>query len=48
MNEAENRAEQSDPALPVAGSRVVEGNRLRREYPIILGRVECRGRGGKP
>jgi len=34
MNEAETRAEHIDPALAAAGWGVVEGSRIRREYPI--------------
>ena len=34
MNEAETRAEHIDPALAAAGWGVVEGSRVRREYPI--------------
>ena len=37
MNEAETRAEHIDPALAAAGWGVVEGSRIRREYPITLG-----------
>ena len=48
MNEAETRAEQIDPALAAAGWGVVEGSRIRREYPITLGRLEGHGRRGKP
>jgi hypothetical protein len=33
MNEAEARAEPVDPALAAAGWGVVEGSRIRREYP---------------
>ena len=40
MNEAETRAERIDPALQAAGWGVVEGSRIRREYPITLGRIE--------
>src|ERR1700675_1486243 len=47
MNEAETRAEYIDPALAAAGWGVVEGSRIRREYPITLGRLEGLGRGGK-
>ena len=36
MNEAETRAEHIDPALAKAGWGVVEGSRIRREYPIPL------------
>jgi type I restriction enzyme, R subunit len=48
MNEAETRAEHIDPALQAAGWGVVEGSRIRREYPITLGRIEGSGRRGKP
>lgn len=47
MNEAETRAEHIDPALAAAGWGVVGGSRIRREYPITLGRLEGRGRRGK-
>src|SRR5438270_902320 len=47
MNEAETRAEHIDPALKAAGWGVVEGSRVRREYPITLGRLEGLGRRGK-
>ena len=43
MNEAETRAEHIDPALAAAGWGVVEGSRIRREYPITLGRIEGHG-----
>lgn len=48
MNEAETRAEHIDPSLKAAGWGVVEGSRIRREYPIIPGRIEGHGRRGKP
>ncbi len=47
MNEAETRAEHIDPALKAAGWGVVEGSRIRREYPISPGRIEGHGRRGK-
>ncbi|MBI5757448.1 MAG: DEAD/DEAH box helicase family protein, partial [Planctomycetales bacterium] len=47
MNEAETRAEHIDPALAAAGWGVVEGSRIRREYPISPGRLEGYGRRGK-
>src|SRR3954468_22064532 len=47
MNEAETRAEHIDPALKAAGWGVVEGSRIRREYPITIGRIEGHGRRGK-
>ena len=48
MNEAETRAQHIDPALQAAGWGVVEGSRIRREYPITPGRIEGQGRRGKP
>jgi type I restriction enzyme, R subunit len=48
MNEAETRAELIDPALKAAGWGVVEGSRIRREYLISPGRIDRRGRRGKP
>ena len=47
MNEAETRAEHIDPALKAAGWGVVDGSRIRREYPITLGRLEGYGKRGK-
>jgi len=47
MNEAETRAEHVDPALKAAGWGVVDGSRVRRDYPITLGRLEGFGRRGK-
>ena len=47
MNEAETRAEHIDPALKAAGWGVLEGSRIRREYPITLGRIEGHGKRGK-
>lgn len=47
MNEAETRAEHIDPALAAAGWGVVEGSRIRREYPITLGRIEGNGKRGE-
>ncbi|MDO9225194.1 MAG: DEAD/DEAH box helicase family protein [Pseudomonadota bacterium] len=48
MNEAETRAEHIDPALAAAGWGVVEGSRIRREYAITQGRIEGKGKRGKP
>src|ERR1043166_7457296 len=48
MNEAETRAEHIDPALAAAGWGVVYGSRIRREFPITLGRLEGYGRRAKP
>ncbi|HQS03596.1 MAG: restriction endonuclease subunit R [Halothiobacillus sp. 24-54-40] len=47
MNEAETRAEHIDLALAAAGWGVVAGSRIRREYPITLGRIEGAGKRGK-
>ena len=47
MNEAETRAEHIDPALKAAGWGEVDGSRIRREYPITLGRIEGHGKRGK-
>jgi type I restriction enzyme R subunit len=47
MNEAETRAELIDPLLAAAGWGVVEGSRIRREFPIAPGRIEGGGRRGK-
>lgn len=47
MNEAETRAEHIDPALAKAGWGVVDGSRIRREYPITLGRLEGAGKRSK-
>ena len=43
MNEAETRAEHIDPALAAAGWGVVDGPRVRREFPITMGRLEGHG-----
>ncbi len=48
MNEAETRAEHIDLALAAAGWGVVEDSRIRREFPITLGRLEGHGHRGKP
>ena len=48
MNEAETRAEHIDPALKAAGWGVVDGSRIRREFPITRGRIEGYGKRGKP
>jgi len=47
MNEAETRAEYIDPALKAAGWGVIEGSRIRHEYPISPGRIEGHGKRGK-
>jgi len=48
MNEAETRLNLIDPALKAAGWGIVEGSRIRAEYPITLGRLEGAGKRGKP
>ena len=47
MNEAETRAEHIDPALAAAGWGVVTESRIRREFSIVPGRIEGRGKRGK-
>ena len=47
MNEAETRAEHIDPALKAAGWGVVDGSRIRREFPIIPGSIKGHGQRGK-
>lgn len=47
MNEAETRLFHIDPALKEAGWGVVEGSRIRPEYPITQGRLEGAGKRGK-
>jgi type I restriction enzyme R subunit len=44
MNETETRAELIDPALVAAGWSVVEDSRIRREFPITIGRIQPGGR----
>jgi type I restriction enzyme, R subunit len=48
MNEAETRAEYIDPALKEAGWGVVEGSRIRREFPISKGRILGHGKKTAP
>jgi len=47
MNEAETRAEYIDPALKEAGWGMVDGSRMRLEYPITQGRFQGHGKHGK-
>ncbi len=47
-NEAETRAEYIDPMLVASGWGITPGSRIRREYPITLGRLEGNGKRGKP
>ncbi len=48
MNETETRAEFIDPALKAAGWGVVEGSRIRMEFPINKGRLIGHGQRSKP
>jgi len=48
MNETETRAEYIDPALKSAGWGVVEGSRIRMEFPINKGRLIGHGQRNKP
>lgn len=47
MNEAETRADYIDPALRAVGWGVIDGSRVRREFPITIGRIEGHGKRGK-
>ncbi|MFM5449400.1 EcoAI/FtnUII family type I restriction enzme subunit R [Aeromonas veronii] len=46
-NEAETRSDHIDPMLVAAGWGVTPSSRIRREYPITLGRLEGNGKRGK-
>jgi type I restriction enzyme R subunit len=48
MNEAETRAELIDPALKTVGWGIVEGSRVRREFPINKGRLIGHGQRSTP
>jgi len=48
MNETETRAELIDPVLRTAGWGVVEGSRIRMEFPINKGRLIGHGQRSKP
>ncbi len=48
MNETETRAELIDPVLRTAGWGVVEGSRIRMEFPISKGRLIGHGQRSKP
>ena len=48
MNETETRAEYIDPALLKAGWGIVEGSKVRREFPISKGRLIGHGQRSKP
>lgn len=48
MNETETRAELINPALKAAGWGVVEGSRIRMEFPISKGRLIGHGQRSKP
>jgi type I restriction enzyme R subunit len=48
MNEAETCLLHIEPALRASGWGVVEGSRIRPQYPITLGRLEGAGKRGMP
>ena len=48
MNETETRAEYIDPVLKASGWGVVEGSRIRMEFPINKGRLIGHGQRSKP
>ncbi len=48
MNEAETRAELIEKALADAGWGIIEGSRIRREFPISKGRLVGNGKRAKP
>src|SRR5690606_34138458 len=48
MNETETRAELIDPALKAAGWGVVEGSRIRMDFPINKGRLIGHGQRSRP
>lgn len=48
MNETETRSELIDPVLRAAGWGVVEGSRIRMEFPINKGRLIGHGQRSKP
>jgi type I restriction enzyme R subunit len=48
MNETETRAELIDPVLRAAGWGVVEGSRIRMEFPINKGRLIGHGQRSRP
>ena len=47
MNEAETRAELIDPALAASEWGVVDGSRIRREFPVTYGRLVGAGKRDK-
>ncbi|WP_053178883.1 type I restriction enzyme HsdR N-terminal domain-containing protein, partial [Sunxiuqinia dokdonensis] len=48
MNEAQTEFEYIDPALKAAGWGVVEGSRVRKQFPISQGRLIGQGRRARP
>ena len=48
MNEAQTEFEYIDPALKAAGWGVVEGSKIRKQFPISQGRLLGQGRRAKP
>lgn len=43
MNEAETRAERTDPKLKASAWDVVEGSKVLREYKIAAGKIQTGG-----
>lgn len=48
MNEAQTKHDLIEPALREAGWGIVEGSRLRLEFPITKGRLIGQGRRAQP
>lgn len=48
MNETETRATYIDPALKAAGWGVIEGSKIKYEFPINKGRLIGNGQRNKP
>ena len=48
MNESQTEFEYIDPALREAGWGVVEGSRVRKQFPITQGRLLGQGRKAQP
>jgi type I restriction enzyme R subunit len=48
MNEAQTELEYIDPALKKAGWNVIEGSKIRKQFPISQGRLMGQGRRARP
>ena len=48
MSEDDTRAELIEPKLKESGWGVVENTRIRRNFPITLGRIQGSGKRAKP